>query len=61
MSNTQLGTYYFSDVSLGASPNRSLQNSGLKQMLADGRAVGDFMDFEDACYCRRQLGLGNGD
>jgi hypothetical protein len=59
MSNAQLGIYYGTDVTLGVANHGN--GNGLKQMLADGRAFGDWQDHEDAVFIRRTLGLGNGD
>jgi hypothetical protein len=60
MSTAQLSTYYFVDVALGdRSSIHGPRGSGLKDLLADGRAIGDAQDFEDALFCRRQVLGGN--
>jgi hypothetical protein len=57
MTNAQLSTWLFSDVSLGVTGDRV--NNGMVTLLADGRAS-SIQDFADRQYARRQLGLGNG-
>jgi hypothetical protein len=56
MSNTQLSTYYYSDVSLGASGVGSTGLNSLKQRLADGRITGP-QDFADKIYILNKLGF----
>jgi hypothetical protein len=56
MTNAQLSTWLYSDVSLGVVGDRV--NNGMITLLADGRA-GSIQDHADRMYARRQLGLGN--
>jgi hypothetical protein len=57
MTNAQLSTWLYSDVSLGAT-GQDKTNNGMITLLADGRA-GSIQDHADRMYARRQLGLGN--
>jgi hypothetical protein len=56
MSNTQLSTYYYSDVSLGASGSGLNGYNSLKLRLADGRITGP-QDWADKIYILNKLGI----
>lgn len=63
MSNAALAAYYFSDVTQGQGRvnGTHFPQDGLKYLLASGRYLNEWQDFEDAVFIRQTLGLGNGD